>query len=100
MPKSAWFCFVRTYFQFIKPFSFILATRLQTSTLDSPLSFNQCKVTVLPDHAYTSPILNLLRLHFKLPAKFEDTCAAKSFSHGIDKLVRKLQCILRQHWHH
>ena len=67
------------YFQFIKPFSFILATRLETNTLYSPLYFKQCKVTVLSDHAYLSPIL-----YFKFPAKFEDIRAAISSSRDID----------------
>ena len=83
LPKCVRFCFAGTYFQFKKTFSFILATQLQTNTLYSPLSFNQCKITV-SDHAYTSPILNLLRLHFKLPVKFEDMCAVISSSRGIN----------------
>ena len=62
----------------------MLATQLQTNTLYSPLSFNQCKITVQSGHAYTSLILNFLRLHFKFLAKFEDICAAISSSHDID----------------
>ena len=68
----------------IRPVSFILATWLQTNTL---YFLSSLKVTVLSDHAYTSLILNLLRLHFKFRAKFEGMCAGISSSRDIDIFV-------------
>ena len=123
LPKSTGFCFAGMYFQFLKPFPFFLflSYRLKTNILYSPLSFNQFKVTVLLDHACTYFILNLLRLHFKFPTKFEDTCVAISSGRGIDKfflanqyllvirlwltcsvdkLLCKRQWILHLYWHH
>ena len=80
LPKSAGFCFVGTYLQFIKPCSFYLSYSIRNKYF----VFNQCKITVLSDHANTSPILNFLRLHFTFPAKCEDIWEARSRSCGID----------------
>ena len=113
--------FCRNVFSVSKTFFFYLSYRLKTNILYSPLSFNQFKLTVLSDHACIYFILNLLRLHFKYPTKFEDTCVAISSSRDIDefflanqyllvirlwltcsvdKLLCKRQWILHLYWHH
>ena len=77
--------FCRNVFPVYKTFFFYLSYSITSKYFVFPvLPFKQWKVAVLSGHAYTSLILNLVRLHSTFPAKFEGMCAAVSSLRGID----------------
>ena len=78
------FClFIDITFHLIKLFSIILSTRLLTNVLYFLLYLNRC-IIALSVYAHIFLILNLIKLHFIFPTKFEGLYATASPSRGID----------------